>query len=108
MRINTKYRSSAPEIMDDFSMSGPVLHDALDKIAAINQFLGGNRLTLKGIAELLTDCPPGEKITIVDFGCGNGDMLRAVADEYRKMPLRLIGIDANASTIEHAGHLSAG
>jgi hypothetical protein len=29
--------------------------DALDKIAKINQLLGGNRLTLKGVQELLNN-----------------------------------------------------
>ena len=49
MSINTKHRTDAPEIMDDFSLEGHDLLDALDKIATINQWLGGNRLTLKGV-----------------------------------------------------------
>ncbi len=107
MGISTKQRSKAPEIMDDFSMEGPVLRDALDKIAAINRFLGGNKLTLDGVSELLDHCMADDLVTIVDFGCGNGDMLRAIADSYKTYRLRLIGIDANAFAIEHAKQLSA-
>jgi 2-polyprenyl-3-methyl-5-hydroxy-6-metoxy-1,4-benzoquinol methylase len=60
--------------MDDFQLEGDELRDALDKIAKINQLLGGNKLTLLGVR----DCRQSEnsEITIVDVGCGNGDMLR--------------------------------
>ena len=37
MSINTKYRTDSPEIMDDFTLEGEVLREALDKIAKINQ-----------------------------------------------------------------------
>ena len=40
--VSTKQRSNAIEIMDDFSISGSVLRDTLDKIDNINTFLGGN------------------------------------------------------------------
>ena len=51
--INTKYRTDEPEIMDDFLLEGDELQDALDKIAKINQLLGGNKLTLEGVKSLL-------------------------------------------------------
>ena len=38
--IQTKHRTEAIELMDDFNLQGEELHDALDKIAQINQFLG--------------------------------------------------------------------
>ena len=53
MILNTKYRSDDPEIMDDFALEGEVLRDALDKIAKINQLLGGNQLTLQGVQDLI-------------------------------------------------------
>jgi len=108
MPINTKYRSNAPEIMDDFAMEGEILRDALDKIAKINQLLGGNQLTLQGVQELIAKIPNKTEITIVDVGCGNGDMLRTLADYGIKnnFNFRLIGIDANNFTINHAQNLS--
>jgi 16S rRNA G1207 methylase RsmC len=75
----------------------------LDKIAKINQLLGGNKLTLEGLKELLESVDKHNEITIVDIGCGNGDMLRYIA-EYAKdqdYNFKLIGIDANAFTINH-------
>jgi SAM-dependent methyltransferase len=108
MFINTKYRTDSPEIMDDFTMEGDVLREALDKIASINRLLGGNNITLQGIEELLKSIPKSKVITIVDIGCGNGDMLR-VLDEFGKKKgytFNLIGIDANDFTIKHAANLS--
>ena len=80
MALNTKYRTDEPEIMDNFAMEGEILRDALDKIAKINQLLGGNKLTLKGVQDLLPSNAKVTEIVIVDVGCGNGDMLRNLAD----------------------------
>jgi 2-polyprenyl-3-methyl-5-hydroxy-6-metoxy-1,4-benzoquinol methylase len=108
MFINTKYRSNDSEIMDDFALEGEVLREALDKIAKINQLLGGNKLTLQGVQELIVKIPKATEISIVDVGCGNGDMLRTLANFGLKNNLnfRLIGIDANNYTINHAQKLS--
>lgn len=108
MFIDTKYRTDNPEIMDDFAMEGEVLKDALDKIAKINQLLGGNQLTLQGVQELVSNSSKVEPITIVDIGCGNGDMLRALAEygEKNDFNFRLIGIDANKFTVNYARELS--
>ena len=104
MSINTKHRTDAPEIMDDFSLEGHDLLDALDKIATINQWLGGNRLTLKGVEQLIQNQPKETQICIVDLGCGNGDMLRSLANYAIKnqRDFKLIGIDANAFTLNYA------
>ncbi|MFV5686560.1 methyltransferase domain-containing protein [Flavobacterium sp. GB2R13] len=108
MFINTKYRTDEPETMDDFAMEGEILRDALDKIAKINQLLGGNLLTLRGVQDLIKDISKSNEIRIVDVGCGNGDMLRILADFGLKnnLKFKLIGIDANNFTINHAQKLS--
>lgn len=108
MFISTKFRTDKPEIMDDFAMEGEILRDALVKIAIINKLLGGNKLTLQGIAILLSKKDKNQQITIVDVGCGNGDMLRNLADFGIKnnLDLQLIGIDANNFTVNVARELS--
>ena len=108
MLINTKHRTNQSEIMDDFDMQGEVLRNALDKIAKINQRLGGNQLTLQGVTSIIEKKSIEEKITIVDVGCGNGDMLRTLADyaENRNLDFELIGIDANQFTLNYAKELS--
>jgi 2-polyprenyl-3-methyl-5-hydroxy-6-metoxy-1,4-benzoquinol methylase len=108
MLLDTKYRTDEPETMDDFAMEGEILRDALDKIAKINQLLGGNQLTLRGVQKLIGNISKTTTFTIVDVGCGNGDMLRTLADYGLKNNLnfQLIGIDANNFTVNHAQHLS--
>ncbi|MEO1030414.1 MAG: methyltransferase domain-containing protein [Bacteroidota bacterium] len=106
--IDTTYRSDATEIMDDFSMKGELLRDTLDKLGKINRWLGGNRVTLNGIEQLLAGHPKDRTYTIIDLGCGHGDMLRWIADFGKKhqFKFKLIGIDANQDAIEYAIELS--
>ncbi|WP_294961639.1 methyltransferase domain-containing protein [uncultured Flavobacterium sp.] len=108
MSVNTKYRTEEIEIMDDFSLEGEELIGALDQIAAINQLLGGNKLTLHGIKKLLRKTDISKTIIIADIGCGNGDMLRMLAKygKKRNLNFKLVGIDANAFTIAYAKMLS--
>lgn len=108
MTINTEFRSEQTEIMDDFLLEGEELIKALDKIAHINRFLGGNKLTLNGVKQLLTKSDISNPIIIADIGCGNGEMLRMLADYGSKNNLifKMIGIDANEFTINYARKLS--
>jgi 2-polyprenyl-3-methyl-5-hydroxy-6-metoxy-1,4-benzoquinol methylase len=106
--MNMKYRSKETEIMDDFSMDGEELKTSLDKIAWINRILGGNVSVLDAVKSIAKK-EAGREISIADIGCGNGDMLRAVADMGRKenLQFRLHGIDANECTIAYSKELSA-
>ena len=96
--------------MDDLSMEGEILQKTLDQIAAINKRLGGNKATINGLHTLMETKPRDTAYSIIDLGCGNGDMLRAVADYGRanKYIFRLTGIDANEFTVNYARKLSAG
>lgn len=109
MFVNTAYRSTEEEIMDDLFMEGEMLQKTLDQIAAINKRLGGNKATIDGLHTLLKTRPAGSIISIVDLGCGSGDMLRAVADYGREnnYVFKLTGIDANEFTVNYARKLSA-
>lgn len=108
MGINTNDRTEQTELMDDFLLQGEELREALDKIAQINQFLGGNNITLDGINQLLTHVDRSKPIIIADIGCGNGDMLRMLAKYGNKYHInfKMIGIDANEYTINYARKLS--
>lgn len=107
--INTKYRTEEEEIMDDFSINGTLLRDALDKLATINKWLGGNTVTIDGLKILLKGQPKDKVITIIDLGCGGGDILRDIAMLGQKegYHFELIGIDANRHATDYAKRLSA-
>lgn len=106
--VNTTHRSEEKEIMDDLTLEGSLLRDTLDKIATINRFLGGNNVTLSGLKKMLKNHPKDKLVTIIDLGCGNGDILRDIAKLGSKLgySFKLIGIDANADTIAYARELS--
>jgi 2-polyprenyl-3-methyl-5-hydroxy-6-metoxy-1,4-benzoquinol methylase len=108
MFVNTQERTPAPEMMDDLQMEGETLRKTLDQIAYVNRVLGGNSITLEGVCMLMEHVPKGKLVTIADIGCGNGDMLRALARLARKQKwrVRLVGIDANRYTVNYATTLS--
>ena len=74
--ISTKQRSDKEELMDDFSIGGDLLRDTLDKLENINRWLGGNKVTVNGLQSLLKHHPKEKEITIIDVGCGHGDILQ--------------------------------
>ncbi len=108
MIINTKYRSKEEEWMDDFHLEGAVLEKTLRDIAKINKWLGGNKITINGVIDLLKYKSKDKKYKIIDIGCGNGDMLRMLADYaiQQGYDFELIGVDANQFTIDQANLLS--
>ena len=106
--VDTSHRSSKTEIMDDFTLEGVFFRDTLDKLETINRLLGGNSVTISGLKKILKNQSKNKTITIVDLGCGNGDILRDVAQFGRKnnYSFKLTGIDANLAAIEYAAELS--
>ena len=106
--ISTKHRTDKEELMDDFSIGGDLLRDTLDKLENINRWLGGNKVTINGLKSILQNHPKEKEITIIDIGCGHGDILRDVAKFGRKNKynFKLIGVDANPTAIDYANELS--
>lgn len=96
-------RSQQIEIMDDLTIQGQVIDFTLRELEVINRLLGGNRVTLNGVSRLLKG-KIKSKVTIVDLGCGGGDILKLVAQWGRKnnQPMKLIGIDANPNIVAYA------
>lgn len=106
--VDTSQRSDQREIMDDFTLEGKMFRDTLDKLETINRTLGGNVVTISGLKTLLKDQSKDKEITIIDLGCGHGDILRDIAKFGRKkgFTFKLIGIDANQDAVDYADELS--
>jgi len=106
--VGTKCRIDKAEIMDNFSVGGDLLCDTLDKLETINHWLGGNKVTINGLKKILLNHPKEKKLTIIDVGCGSGDILRSVANFGRRnnYKMTLIGVDANPTAISYAKKLS--
>jgi 2-polyprenyl-3-methyl-5-hydroxy-6-metoxy-1,4-benzoquinol methylase len=97
-------RSEQIEIMDDLDISGDIIDVTLRELETINLLLGGNHVTLNGIAKLIKDRDPKEKLVIADLGCGSGDILKLVRKMLNKKgySAQLIGIDANENITTYA------
>ncbi|MEL6719889.1 MAG: methyltransferase domain-containing protein [Bacteroidota bacterium] len=103
MLINLKHRSEEAEIMDDLESSGEVIDQTLQELDVINRLLGGNHLSIQGLKHLLKKEHP-QPITLLDLGCGGGDILILMAKWARKnqFDIRFIGIDANPHIVAYA------
>jgi 2-polyprenyl-3-methyl-5-hydroxy-6-metoxy-1,4-benzoquinol methylase len=107
--MNLSNRASEVEIMDDLDCSGPVVDQTLRELDIINQWLGGNAVTLNPVKSLLqTNNSISQPIVMADLGCGSGDMLRRIARWARqeKIEMKGIGIDANQNIISYARQAS--
>lgn len=101
--MDLSHRSTEPELMDDPRIKLNVLREVLYDISNVNKILNGNGITIKAVAKLLSDHPK-TSYTFLDFGCGDGSMLREVALFCRKNQInaKLTGVDLNEKTIQIA------
>ena len=107
--MSLRQRSNEPEIMDDLSCSGEVVAQTLHELDVINRWLGGHEVTLSGVRTMLKAHAGTAAITVVDLGCGSGDLLRKLADfgRSRNLNLHLTGVDANPNIVDYARRQSA-
>ena len=96
-------RSKEKEFMDDLNCSGEELNQTLRELKTINRWLGGNYVTTSGLAKIFRSYPQ-DSYSVVDIGCGGGDMIRVMDDWAKslKKPIKFTGIDANRNIIELA------
>lgn len=105
--IRFKERSTENELMDDLSLDEGQIKSILKDITQANKWLGGNNITLKALDRIFKE-HPRERYTIIDIGCGDGSMLREVADYCAKKQIQtqLIGLDLNEKSINIAKEYS--
>ena len=103
-KIDFSTRSGGIEIMDDLDCNGEVVDQTLRELDVINHWLGGNNVTLNGLKELLRNTNPEKIISIVDLGCGSGEMLRIIAKQAKRenRNVKLLGLDANPNITSFA------
>lgn len=108
MYLDFLERSNETEWMDHPDIDQKELNTALNDISRVNRLLGGNRITIKAVFDRLNKLNI-ESPVIIDLGCGDGEMLRLLADEARKQKksLKLIGVDISEKCIVRAKNLSS-
>jgi 2-polyprenyl-3-methyl-5-hydroxy-6-metoxy-1,4-benzoquinol methylase len=104
MKISFHSRSVAEEVMDDLNCDGEVVYQTLRELDVINQWLGGNAVTLSALEKLWSKVPRQQSISIADLGCGSGEMLRIISRLARQQNREVIlsGYDANTNITNYA------
>lgn len=94
-------RSNEIEIMDDLNIRGAVIDQTLKELDTINRRLGGNAISLSSFKALLKN---HDIKTVVDLGCGGGDIMVGMAKIGRRLKRELCftGIDANPHIVDYA------
>ena len=97
-------RSLRRELMDDPRASPGELRVNLEDLKRINERWGGHRSTFFALSSALARWPPGKLLSILDVGCGGGDLLAALARECRARGItaHLVGVDCSPAILEIA------
>jgi SAM-dependent methyltransferase len=103
------HRSDEPELMDAPDLGAGELEACLKDLARTNTLTLARPPTMNWLAKAVRPLGVGARFTLLDVGCGHGDMLRAVDRWARRAGLRpnLTGIDLNPASIGLA-HAASG
>ncbi|SDY43759.1 methyltransferase domain-containing protein [Hymenobacter psychrophilus] len=101
---NLRARSEQEELMDDLTLASDELRQNLDELETVNTWLGGYAPVLDALERLRPYFPAGRPLRVADLGSGGGDTLRQIARwaRRRRVPVELVGIDANAFMLDYA------
>jgi 2-polyprenyl-3-methyl-5-hydroxy-6-metoxy-1,4-benzoquinol methylase len=104
MAVSFSQRSKDVEIMDDLEFHDEVVFQTLRELDFINQWLGGNVVTLSALEKIWSSIPKEQSVSITDLGCGSGEMLRLIAKKAsnQNRNVQLTGIDANPHIVDYA------
>lgn len=102
-----KQRSTKKELLDEADIPQQLLYQNLRELEIINKLLGGIRISLKGLKEVIKS---SSQPCIADIGCGGGDAVAAFARYCQKEVIEasFIGIDLKSDCIAYAQQFCAG
>lgn len=102
--INLRSRSYTKEYLDNENVPFADIRQNMKELNTINTFLGGHKITLEGIKQLMKDDTKPRSLTICEIGCGGGDNLKAIDKYFKRLnkPVHFIGIDIKQECIAFA------
>lgn len=97
-------RSTEAEWLDSAGASPEELELVLRDLARFNGAMLGHRAVIAWLDAAIQRIPEGTELTLVDVGCGYGDLLRAIRSwaAGRGRQIKLIGLDLNRETVRIA------
>ncbi len=95
-------RSTQKELLDRNDIPAKDIHRNMAELDLINTWLGGHKISIEGIRQLIKNTK--KTIHICEIGCGGGDNLHAISKwcEKNNIEVNLTGIDINPYCIEIA------
>ena len=104
LRRDLSRRGSESEWLDDIDDGSAELQVVLRDLARFNGAMLGRWPVLAWLRRAVNDAPHDRPLTLVDVGCGYGDLLRAIRRWSRKrdLAIRLVGVDLSRGTIDIA------
>jgi len=94
-------RSTSREIMDDMSITDERIDAALQELSVISRFLGGDRVSVSGIARMTETAPNGHPLRILDCGSGGSDLVHAL--KSLACPVHVTALDLNFRACHYSG-----
>ncbi len=96
-------RSYQAEVLDD-PIPAVELEPILRDLARFNGLMQGHRPVLRWLDRATRHLPADKPLTLLDIGCGYGDLLRAIRGWAKKRGrlFKLIGIDLSAQVVDVA------
>jgi 2-polyprenyl-3-methyl-5-hydroxy-6-metoxy-1,4-benzoquinol methylase len=97
-------RAEEPELMDDFSMGGDDLHEALRDLRLLNQIFGASGPTIYGVERLWIQANSPKHLSILDVGAGSGDVNRHLLKwaDKKGIEIRITLADVTPEACEEA------
>jgi ubiquinone/menaquinone biosynthesis C-methylase UbiE len=89
--------AGAAERLDAPDADPSAVAGSLDDLARINRAFLGTRLTIGGVRDLVGGLPTGSAVSLLDAGCGGGDMAASLARWARRKGFRQRVIADDAS-----------
>ncbi|GAA0547854.1 methyltransferase domain-containing protein [Chitinophaga japonensis] len=104
--MNLAQRSYQPELLDADNIPFAAIRQNLRELDIINRWLGGHRISIRGLRQLLGD---RRQVHICEIGCGGGDNLAALLQWCRQhhIAVTFTGIDIKPSCIQYAAQNAA-
>jgi 2-polyprenyl-3-methyl-5-hydroxy-6-metoxy-1,4-benzoquinol methylase len=99
--MNLRHRSYQPELLDQDHIPAADIRQNMLELDFINTYLGGHRITIKGLSKLIG---ANRQIHVCEVGCGGGDNLAALQQWCIKKNIKakFTGIDINPFCIDVA------
>ncbi len=102
--INLRNRSYQKELLDGDDIPFADIRQNMQELNTINKYLGGHKITIAGLKNIITANDFSKPVTICEIGCGGGDNLKAISNycTSKKIPVNFIGIDIKQECIDYA------